>query len=513
MPRQPAPTGRASIRKESHEGAEGETVTAAAPIPRWETGVPNLDAILEGGLPKGAVTVLAGPPGSGKTILAEQFCFHNASPEAPALYFSTLSEPVAKTLLLVSQFSFFDQNQIDRSIHLVDLGEILRAKGLASARDMLIDHVSRIKPAIVVIDSFKTFDDLATSNAELRKFVYQVGVDLMAWEVTALLLGEYAPRNEDTSPVFSVVDGLMELSRRELSGEWQRFLQVHKMRGIAHNRDQHSFAIGSDGIKLFAPRVTIQRKIETARQHPLARMATGNEGLDRVLGGGIPRGFSVLVSGSAGAGKTVLLLDFLYRGAQAGEKGVLLSFEETPDLILAIAHEFGWDLATEIEREMIEIIYIPQPNILVDADLLTLHQRIVATKAQRVAVDSASVFLYKITDARIARETIFHLGSAIWNSRAVGLFAADVPYGSGAISRFGVEETVVDGVISLAMVEENGTRQRYLEVYKLRGTHHLMGRHKMLIGRGGVQILPSSTAAPLRTAPKRHRRGKESGGR
>jgi circadian clock protein KaiC len=498
---------------ESDEGAEGKAVTAVAPIPRWETGVPNLDAILDGGLPKGAVAVLAGPPGSGKTILAEQFCFHNASPQAPALYFSTLSEPVAKTLLFMSQFSFFDQNQIDRSIHLVDLGEILRAKGLAPARDMLIDHVSRIKPAIVVIDSFKTFDDLATSIDELRKFVYQVGVDLMAWEVTALLLGEYAPSNEDTSPVFSVVDGLMELSRRELSGEWQRFLQVHKMRGIGHNRDQHSFAIGSDGIQLFAPRVTIQREIEAVgRQRPIAQVATGNEGLDRALGGGIPRGFSVLVSGVAGTGKTALLLDFLYRGAQAGEKGVLLSFEETPDLILAIAHEFGWDLATEIEREMIEIIYIPQPNILVDADLLTLHQRIVATKAQRVAVDSASVFLYKITDARIAREKIFHLGSAIWNSRAVGLFAADVPYGSGAISRFGVEETVVDGVIFLTMVEENVTRQRYLEVYKLRGTQHLMGRHKMLIGRGGVQIFPSSTAAPLRTAPKRHRRGKESGG-
>src|SRR5581483_6981879 len=297
-------------------------------------------------------------------------------------------------------------------------------------------------PAIVVIDSFRTFDDLSKSHEELRKFGYQIGVDLMAWEATSLLLGEYAPMDYETNPLFSIIDGIIALSHRELSGEWQRFVQVHKMRGIAHSRDEHSFAIGRNGVEVFAPRVTILRKVEADRpQRSVPRLSTGIQGLDALLDGGIPRGSSVLVSGTAGTGKTVLLLEFIYRGAQRGEKGILFSFEETPERLRATADGLGWNLEREVERGMVEIVYIPQPEIRVEADLLKLHERVSAIGAQRVAVDSASVFLHKVEDPRIAREKIFQLASIVLNNDAVGFLAADVPYGSGAISRFGVEET------------------------------------------------------------------------
>src|SRR5438445_2355620 len=98
-------------------------------VARVKTSVRNVDALFLGGLPKGTVAVLGGPPGAGKTILAQQICFHNASPETRVLYFNTLSEPTAKTLRYLSQFQFFDASKIETGIQFVDLGVILGPRG------------------------------------------------------------------------------------------------------------------------------------------------------------------------------------------------------------------------------------------------------------------------------------------------------------------------------------------------------------------------------------------------
>jgi circadian clock protein KaiC len=478
-------------------------------VPRLPTGVRNLDLVLGGGLPKGSVSVLAGPPGSGKTILAQQICFQNLSKDRPALYVSTLSEPAAKTLLYMSQFSFFDRSSIGTAFQPVDLGGVLRADGLDSAIEMLMDHFKRVQPGMVVIDSFKAFDDLATSNTGLRKFSYEVGVNLMAWETTALLLGEWGSQDYETNPAFSIVDGLIALSYREIAGEWQRVLQVIKMRGIAHSRDPHPFAIGSAGIEVFTPRITIRRSAAADRaQREVARLPTGITGLDALLGEGIPHGSSVLISGGPGTGKTVMLLEFLYRGALADQKGLLFSFEETPERLCAVARGLGWDVDREIERGMIEIVFIPQPDIMLEADLLSMQERVAAVAARRVAVDSVSVLLYKVQDTRMVQEKIYQLATIVQNAGAVGFLATDVPYGSGLISRLGVEETIVDGVILLTASEHGLDRERYLEVYKLRNTAHVTGRHRMVIGAGGVTVFPRATAREPRATPARRRRRK-----
>jgi len=456
-------------------------------LARIETGVRNLDQLVRGGLPKGSVVVIGGSPGAGKTIFTQQICFHTASATQRVLYFNTLSEPTAKTLRYLSQFSFFDAQKLDTAIRFVDLGMILRAQGLEEASKLIMDHVKKVKPAIVVIDSFKAFNDLARSNEELRKFGYEIAVNLMAWESTTFLLGEYAESEIETNPLFSIVDGLVMITQREQSGEQQRFVQIVKLRGTAHDRDEHPFVITSDGVEVFAPRITIHRE---DRGPGADRCKTGIAKLDDLLGEGIPRGSSLFVAGVAGTGKTVLLLEFLYRGAKAGEKGIIFSFEETAERLLATARGLGWDLDREIERGMVEIVFIAQPDIMVEGHLLMIQERIAARQARRVAIDSVSVFLHKVTDPRTNREKIFQLASIVQNAQAVGLFATDIPYGANQLSRFGVEETVVDGVILLTSTEEGFERQRYLEVYKLRNTAHLKGRHNMVIGPGGITIFP-----------------------
>ncbi|HET9106272.1 MAG TPA: ATPase domain-containing protein [Steroidobacteraceae bacterium] len=487
-------------------------MTKKTDVARIQTGVRNLDELLHGGLPKGSVVVLAGPPGAGKTILTQQICFNIASARQQVLYFNTLSEPTAKTLRHLRQFSFFDPRKLDSGgVHFVDLGVILRTKGLEQASKLIMDQVRKVKPTVVVIDSFRVFDDLARSKEELRKFGYELAVNLMAWEVTTFLLGEYGPLDISTNPLFSVIDGLFLVTQREQSGEQQRFMQLVKLRGTEHSRDEHSFVITSKGVEVYAPRVTVQRE---DRGPGAARCKTGISKFDELLGEGIPRGSSLLIAGVAGTGKTVLLLEFLYRGAQAGEKGIIFSFEETKERLLATARGLGWDLEREIERGMVEIVFIAQPDIMVEQHLLMVQERVQAMQARRVAIDSISVFLHKVKDPQIDREKVFQLASIIQNSQAVGFFATDIPYGANQLSRFGVEETVVDGVVLLTSTEEGFERQRYIEVYKLRNTAHLKGRHSMLVGSGGISIFPRyeldsgllGPPPPLEAA-RRHRSG------
>ena len=274
-------------------------------IVRLSAGIRNFDSLLHGGFPKGSTIIVGGTPGAGTTTLVQQVCFHHASPERRVLYFNTLSEPTAKTLRYMSQFAFFDRAKLTDAVHFVDLGVILRSQGVDEASRLVMTHLKKIKPSIVVIDSFKVFDDLTASKEELRKFGYELAITLMAWEATTFLLGEYGEHEIQTNPLFSIIDGLLMVSQRLESGEQQRFVRVVKMRGTDHSRDEHAFVINDEGVEVFAPRVTIRRE---DRGPAGERCKTMISKLDELLGDGIPRGSSVLVAGVAGTGKTMLSL-------------------------------------------------------------------------------------------------------------------------------------------------------------------------------------------------------------
>jgi circadian clock protein KaiC len=473
-----------------------EIKDSSTSIPRISTHISNLDEILGGGLPKGTITIIAGPPGTGKTTLSQQILISNATPDQRVLFFQTLSEPTAKTLKYLKQFKFFDPAKLaNGSVEFIDLGGILKIKGVQEGIELLMGHVKRVKPAFVVIDSFKVFEDLAHSREELRKLSYEVAVNLMAWEYTTLLLGEFNAQDLETNPLVSIVDGLIRLNVRKESGEQQRFIQVVKMRGTDHSREEHTMAITADGVGVYAPRATIRREFEghknaTNTAGPV-RAKLGISKIDELLGEGVPAGSSFLISGVAGTGKTLLSLEFIYRGAKEyGEKGIYFSFEETEERLRAEARGMGWELDKLIESGMVEIVFIAQPDIVIEKHLLMMNDRIAKLDPKRIAIDSVSLFVHKIDDQQIVREKIFQLATIVQKAQAVGFFITDVPYGSSKLSRFGVEETVVDGVILLTASEKEFDRERFIEIYKIRNTAHLDGRHKMEITSDGIFITP-----------------------
>src|SRR5207247_2788380 len=121
-------------------------------VARIETGVRNLDDLFHGGLPKGSVLIVAGPPGAGKTIFTQQICFHNASSQQRVLYFNTLSEPTAKTLRYLSQFKYFDATKLNEDVRFVDLGALLRPKGVQDAQPVIMHHLKTRQPGLVGVD-------------------------------------------------------------------------------------------------------------------------------------------------------------------------------------------------------------------------------------------------------------------------------------------------------------------------------------------------------------------------
>ncbi len=146
------------------------------------------------------MTVVAGEPGSGKTVFTLQALFHHARQGKKCLYFTTLSEPALKVIRYMQLFSFFDARLIEDRIVFADLGSTLRSGGVEQALAQMIQRVESEEPDLVAVDSFKAIHDLLPSDGHGRMFVYDLAVGMAAWGATTLLVGEYTPEDIGVAP-------------------------------------------------------------------------------------------------------------------------------------------------------------------------------------------------------------------------------------------------------------------------------------------------------------------------
>lgn len=454
------------------------------------TGVPNLDAVVSGGVPAYSLNIIAGQPGTGKTILAQQMLFSHIRDNegAKALYITTLSEPTVKVVRYMQHFTFFDGDAFGERVLYQDIGRFIREHPLPEVADHILGLVEKHRPEVVVIDSFKAIRDLSEEVAEFRRFCYDLSVRLAGARCTAFLVGEYNRPAIAEGAEFAVADGILYLDIAQQEGEQRRFLQVYKLRGQATEMAPFPFVISGEGLRILGPALTLRRR-EAGLEVEAERTLIGIPGLDALLRGGIPRGRSIILSGVSGTGKTTFALQFLIHGARQGERGLLYSFEETADRLYRMARGFGWDLPALEEQGLLRIRYIPQTDIRVEEHLEEMVQEMDVFQSHRFVVDSFSVFLHKVKDPAIQREKTFQLATLVQRASAVGILISDIPAGEpNRLSRFGVEETVVDGTIVLSSEMQELQRKRYLEVYKMRAADHVHGRHRMEITGRGIEV-------------------------
>src|SRR5439155_231593 len=263
--------------------------------------------------------------------------------------------------------------------------------------ESIVRQVEAVSPGWVVVDSFRSVLRVNGREGapEVQDFVQRLALHLTAWEATTFLLGEFPGTEAENHPVFTVADGLVVLSQQTERNSVVRKIRVVKMRGQSDLPGLHTFRITRDGLSVF-PRLPKPEEEEPASTAvsiapDQERLSTGIRRLDEMLGGGVPRGYSVMVAGPSGSGKTVLSGQFIVEGVRRGEQGVIASFEKRPARYLQTT-SLGRDLGQMIHDGQVAMVYLRPLDLSVDETLYELRQTIARTNARRVTIDSLSGF-------------------------------------------------------------------------------------------------------------------------
>jgi circadian clock protein KaiC len=442
-------------------------------IQKVPTGVPGLDEVLGGGLPEYSLTLIAGGPGAGKTTLADQIMFANASAEHPALCVTVLGEPPLKLLRYQQQMRFFDLAKVDTAVHFVNLSHEVKDGDLSTLLQSLITQVEQIRPGIVVVDSFRTVTR-GRRGMTVQSFVQRLGLYLTGLQATTFLVSEYRRREFHDNPVLTVTDGILWLSQSVTRNSVVRKLQVVKLRGQAPMPGLHTFRISDEGVQVF-PRIL--QRAQRERPQPAERLSTGAAGLDEMLGGGLPAGDSVLVAGPAGSGKSVLAGQFIAEGVRRGEPGVIAVFEEYPQEYLRRAKGLGFDLEAMVRDGKLAIIYLRPLDLSVDETLLEIRSAVARLHAKRLVIDSLSGFELALAPAfrEDFRESVYRMLGALTGSGITALMTVEIT-ASFTDLRFSPEPHAIsflaDDLILQRYIELEGQLMRALTVVKMRGSQH-----------------------------------------
>ena len=458
-------------------------------INRLATGVPGLDAILGGGLPEFSFNLIDGAPGCGKTTLAHQMMFAMATTARPALYLTVLGEPPLKMLRYQQQFSFFDERLVGTAIHFVNLSEVTLAGDLNVVHQCIAGEVEKISPAFVFIDSFRSVVGSGApfefEHHALQKFIQNLGVMMSSWQATTFLIDEYFSEAE-ANPALTVADGLFWLSQSVQRNSMVRKMQVMKMRGQATLPGLHSFRMSSAGIEMFAP---VAGSLSVSSAVPVSglveRLQTGNAALDEMLGGGIPRGYSVLVAGPSGSGKSTLAAKFLTEGVRQGETGVVVAFEQH----FSLARNRALDDC--IRAGTVGVVEVIAPDLSIDEIIISLLRETGRLNAKRVVIDSMSGFELSLapTFRDDFRESILRLVTTLTNLGITVILTSEMEDRYTDL-RFSASGTafLTDGIVVQRYIEFNSCLRRMIAVIKLRASAHSNQLREYYIDDDGIHI-------------------------
>ncbi len=450
---------------------------------RLLSGHAPLDEILDGGLPANAITLITGRPGSGKTILAQQYAFQNARPGRPAIYFSTVSEPLEKIVRFGQSLTFFDTAAIGTSVFYEDLGTIVHQHGLSGVAEQLGRMVRERRPGLIVIDSFKALQAFARDYGEFRKFLHELAGRLGAFPAASLWVGEYEDAETAAMAEFAVADAILSLTTERIGQREARFLQVKKLRGSAFRSGQHAYRLTASGLHLF-PRLA-DAPIDEDYTLNGTRLSSGITALDQMLADGYWPGASTLIAGPSGSGKTLMGLHFVMNGATQGQPGVIATLQENPTQLQRVLAGFGWSL----REPNVEVMYRSPVDIYIDEWVYDLMDTVERTKARRVLIDSLADLRISAGDEIRFHEFVYSIVQRFSRQGVSVLMTSETPrlFGADRISDFAVSP-LADNVVMLSYQRERDTISRTMAVMKTRASRHDPTVRTFVIGSQGIVL-------------------------
>lgn len=445
-------------------------------INRLVTGIPGLDALYGGGIPEFSFNLIAGTPGSGKTTLAHQMMFALTSAQSRSLFFTVLGEPSLKMLRYQQQFSFFDFQKMSDSIRFINLADDILDGDYDRVLARILAEVKAYSPSFVFVDSFRSLVQAADYQnkgpTDLQHFVQRLSMQMTNWQATSFLIGEYMDDEAQTSPVYTIADGIIWLLQSKKRNSVVRKIQVVKMRGQANSPGSHTFRIDNDGIHVFPRAVVDPNQIahQPARIPASSkRVSTGIAELDTMLGGGIPAGYSTLLVGPSGSGKTVLATEFLAEGVRLGEAGVIAAFEKSPNQLLS------QKLENLVQTGQVGLIDTHALDLSIDETLYELVSTIGRLNAKRVVIDSLSGFELALAPdfQEDFRESLYRLVAVLTGMGVTVLMTTELEdrYNDLRFSPYG-NAFLADAIIMQRYIELDGEFKRVISVIKVRGSTH-----------------------------------------
>ena len=471
---------------------------AKVTIRKLPTGVRGLDDILGGGIPEFSFNVIAARPGCGKTTLAHQIVFANATAQKPALYFTVLGEPAIKMLRYQQQFSFFDESKLGKAVRFINLSDLVLKNDLNAVLAEIIKQVTAGNPSVVVVDSFRTVvREAATSGSELdmQSFIQGLTQFLTSWEATTFLVGEYGEDEIRGNPLFTIADGLFWLSQVTERNSVVRKLQIMKLRGQESVPGLHTMRISEEGVQAFSRTLgLVGKRVKPAGRR---RISIGVSEMDKMMGGGIFEGDSVLVAGPSGTGKSALATQFIAEGLRRGEPGVIAIFEERPQGYTERAKSIGLDLETPQKKGKLEILYVRPLDLSVDETMQEILDAVERVGAKRLVIDSLVGFEMALAPGfrEDFRESLYRMIGALTGAGITIVSTVEVedtftalPFSQYVIS------FLTDDIIRMRYVEINGQLRKVMVIIKMRGSNHSKDiREYILTDKGMVIIDPRQT--------------------
>jgi circadian clock protein KaiC len=455
------------------------------------TGIQGVDEITGGGLPKGRTTLLCGSTGSGKTLLAMEFLVQGATQfNEPGVFMAF--EETAEDLIKNSASLGFDLNDlIARKKMVLDIVYIERSEIEASGEYDLEGLFIRLGHAIdsigakrVVLDTieslFSGLPNPAILRAELRR--------LFRWlkdkGVTAVITGERGDKTLTRQGLEEYVsDCVIVLDHRVSEQTSSRRLRVVKYRGSTHGTNEYPFLIDEDGISMLP--ITSLSLEHTASSE---RVSSGIPRLDAMLGGvGYFRGSSVLVSGTAGTGKSTFAAHFAEAACRRGERVLYFAFEESPSQIVRNMRSIGIDLQPWVKKGLLQI-HANRPSFAgLETHLAMKHKVINAFKPQMVILDPLNSFIIGDNDIEV-RAMLMRLVDFLKTKQITGLFTSLTSSG-GVLEQTEVNiSSLIDTWLVLRSIDSAGERNRGLSILKSRGMAHSNQIREFLLTDHGVEL-------------------------